>query len=394
MNLTRWGALVFAGLIVMACGAAPPGAQISQAPSPTPTQQSEPTPNPTPTPTPTEPPPTPAVASVKCSGGPGAVMVVIAGQFVYDVASVVHPRLICRGANTDIRLLGANDIAYSKVVSGHVVIVKRNLTTGAESAVAQLRADPQTYLYGPSWASNGSLEVYATYGSTAANGRKAVLVHLWANGADHVLYTTDTPTVGGAEGRWGDRPIVKFSPDHRYVAISDSAFAMYGSKVRIFSVADHRQRFVTESSASGGTWISNDRFVWASRLLMQWTPAGGATVLRSESWFVPSTSSDWRWLAGTLLTDPSKPHVRMVSVGGSRVFLTRGLASSPGFVTPTVVWYAEERPVAGGGVVATWPDGNVHAFDLRNATDQLVVFRTGEKPMIPNGNTLCCSTEG
>jgi hypothetical protein len=79
---------------------------------------------------------------------------------------------------------------------------------------------------------------------------------------------------------------------------------------------------------------------------------------------------------------------------GGMTFLTRGLASSPGFVTPTVVWYAEDRALANGGPIATWPDGNVHAFDLKNATDQLVVFRAGEKPMIPNGNTLRCSTEG
>ena len=373
----RHGALLLAGLIVMACGSAPPSAQISPAPSATPAKQSEPTPTPTSTLTEPTPTPTPAVASVKCSGGPGAAMVVIASQFVYDIANAVHPRLICRGANTEIRLLDGNAIAYPTVVGGHVVIVKRNLTTGAESSIAQLRVDPQLYLSGANWTSDGSLEVYATYGSPGVNGRKPVQVHLWSKGADHVLYTTDTPTVGGAEGRWGDRPIVRFSPDHAYVAISDSAFALYGTKVRIFSVADRRQRFVTVSSASGGTWIANNRFVWASRLLMQWTPAGGAKALRSESWFIPSSSSDIRWLVGTLLTNPSKPRVLMVSVGSSKTFLTRGLASSPGFVTPTVVWYAEERALANGGPIATWPDGNVHAFDLKNATDQLVVFRAG-----------------
>lgn len=319
-------------------------------------------------------------------------MVVIARTFVYDVSNTVRPRLVCHGADTVIHLVDSNTIAYTAVAARKVYIIRRDLTTGAESRIVQLHADPNATT--TAWTSDGSLEVYATYGSPGANGRKPVRVHLWSNGADHLLYTTDTPTVGGAEGRWGDRPIVKFSPDHTYVAISDSAFALYGSKVRIFSVAARRQKFVIESSASGGVWIANDRFVWASRLLMQWTPAGGAKVLRSESWFVPSSSSDLRWLAGTILTDPSKPRVRMVSVGSSKTFLTRGLASSPGLVTPTVVWYAEERALASGGPIATWPNGNVHAFDLKNATDQLVIFRAGEKPMIPNGNTMCCSTEG
>ena len=97
--MTRFAGVLFVGLIVMACGPrAVPTAQVSPAMSPTPTSTPE-----------AEPPP--GVASVRCSGGPGKAMAVIARAFVYDVADPVHPRLVCRAANTVIHLLEGNAIA-------------------------------------------------------------------------------------------------------------------------------------------------------------------------------------------------------------------------------------------------------------------------------------------
>ena len=50
-------------------------------------------------------------------------------------------------------------------------------------------------------------------------------------------------------------------------------------------------------AAGGGTWVGNERFVWAggSGVLMQWTVNGGVAPLRSERWFSPSSSSDAQW---------------------------------------------------------------------------------------------------
>jgi hypothetical protein len=309
-------------------------------------------------------------------------MAVVAGQFVYDVSDPVHPRLVCRTNNTYLHLLDGNAIAYTTVAARKVVIVRRDLTTGAESRIGQLPADPHG---AKSWTSDGSLEVYATSGVPGANGRWLVKVHLWSDGADHVLYTIDAGP-GGLEGRWSPLPMVEISPDHAYVAISDNTFTITSYNVRIFSVLDLRQKFVT-GTAFGGAWIANDRFVWAtaSGSAMQWTPTGGAKLLRSEHWFGPTSSSDGGWLAATLLTDTSKPRVLMVPVGGGRTFQT-GLGSGPAFVTPTVVWYAEEGP--GTGYDPTSPNGIVHSFDLTNGSNQVVQFRVGEKPI----GTLCCTT--
>jgi hypothetical protein len=238
------------------------------------------------------------------------------------------------------------------------------------------------------------LEVYAT-NVPGADGRWLVQIHLWSSGADRVLYTFDAGP-GGFAGRWSAHFILEFSPDRAYVAISDTNYSPQNYNVRIFSVTDLSQKAVTGTqglAAGGGTWIANDRFVWAagSGALMQWTPTGGPTVLRSERWFTPTSSSDGRWLAGTLLIDQSRPSVQIVSVAGGETFKT-GLGSSPGFVAPTVVWYAEEGPLANGGVAGdTWPNGVIRAFNLVSGSDQVVQFRAGDAP-VAAGVAICCST--
>jgi hypothetical protein len=373
-------ALLFAGIIVMACGSSgTPIAQTSPAVSPTPSSQ--PSPSPTPLPAPTG-----GSAKVSCSGGPGTALAIVAGQFLYDVSNATRPRLVCRTTTTYLHLLDDKAIAYTTVAAKMVYVVRRDLTTGAESQIGRLPADPQG---SKSWTSDGSLEVYST-SAPRPNGRFLVSVHLWSNGADHVLYTIDAG-VGGVEGRWSALPTLDFSPDHAYVAVSDSTFTVTAHAVRIFSVADRRQVFVNAEPALGGTWIASDHFFWAiaSGSVMHWTPAEGAKAFRLERfWHGPTSSSDGGWLAGTLLTNLAKPRVLIVPVGGGRTFQTKGLGSAPAFVTPSVVWYAEESAVAGGGATATWPDGKVHALDVTDGSDRVVQFRTGEKPT----GTLCCTT--
>src|SRR6266849_3456111 len=278
MECMRYTALLLLGVVVMACSVVAPTAKTSPVLSPTATQGSELTPTPKPEPTPStsespEPAPTPAVASVKCSGGPGVAMTVVSGQFIYDVSDPINPRLVCRGANTYVRLLDGNAIAYTTVAADHLVIVRRDLTTGAESRSAQLRAASPPY--SASWTSDGSLEVYAT-SVPSADGRWLVSVRLWSNGADNVLYTIDAGP-GGFAGRWSAHFILEFSPDHAYLAISDTNFSPHNYNVRIFSVIDLSQKLVSGTqglAAAGGTWVAKDRFVWAagSGTLMQWTP--------------------------------------------------------------------------------------------------------------------------
>lgn len=320
-------------------------------------------------------------------------MVVVAQSLLYDVADPINPRLVCRGTETAMHLIDGNSVAYTTVAGGHVVIVKRNLTTGAESRVAQLRVAPGPYYYGRvGWTWDGLTEVYPTSTATSTSTTWTVTIHLWSNGADHVLYRIQAGQ-GGLESRWSPRPILDYSPDKKYVAISDFGFAIYGSNIRIFALADLRQKFVVAVSSSGGTWIANDRFAWAdlSGSLKQWTPTTGATVLRSDHWYGVTAGSDGKWLAGTILDPGAAPRVFIAPVGVGRTYRT-GLASSPGFITPTVVWYEEEKQ-GPPGYDPTVPGDVIHALDVVSQTDRIVHFHTGQAPKDVDGNLACCSTQ-
>jgi hypothetical protein len=339
-------------------------------------------------------------------------MVVLDRAFVYDVADTLHPRLICRGTDTAIHLLDSNAIAYRTYAAGHTVIIRRDLTTGAESRIAQLRDDQRTsYLVGFTW--DGSTEVYSTsvpsaQGTGVAGGvgdHSLVSVHIWSNGADRVVYQLDSHG-GGLESRWSPRPIMEFSPDNSYVALNDMNFYIYGNHVRIFSLADKRQKFVIEAAASGGTWIAKDRFLWADLggKLYQWTPTGGNKLLRSEGWYGVSASPGAKWLATTQIAQVNftgpRTFIAPSPLGTGRTFRT-GLASQPGWVNATVAWYTEEKRYYGPGfgciepcVHPTDPTGPVHALDVVNQTDRIVTFRTGETPRIPGSAEIwCCSTQ-
>jgi hypothetical protein len=389
MSWTRGVSFLAAGLITAACGSSNPIAHFSPLPTSPPAQAGQ-----APTPSPTSPPNSVEAGSVTCSGRAGSTLAIVARAFLYDVSDPIHPRLICRANNTGMDLLDNNTIGYTTVIGKHVVIIRRDLTTGAEFRGAQLHMAPNPqYWFSATWTWDGSLEAYGT--SVPGNGGPyPVLIHLWSNGEDHVLYTVQG-VPGGIESRWAGRPILGFSPDRAYLAISDFGFVLYNNRIRVFSVADRNQKLVATTASSGGTWIANDRFVWATATglaasghLMEWTPAGGAKVLRSEPWFGATSSSDGRWLAGTLATDLSAPRVFIVPLGTGRTFRT-SLASSPGFVTPTVVWYAEEKRNP-SGYDPTSPDGVVHALDVANLTDKVVIFQTAEAPRDPSGDLICC----
>jgi len=320
-------------------------------------------------------------------------MVVIAGVLLYDVTNPTEPRVICRAQNTFMQLIAGNAIVYTKgIAAGKAAIIRQDLATGSESQVAVLPSNPNG---AKSWTPDGSLEIYAGKGTKINDYTWSVPVHLWSNGADHVIYST-TAGVGGIESRWSVVPVVEFSPTRAYIAISDSLFSITSGQVRIFSIAD-RRGVVVGGTAHGGTWASDDRFVWATGdgTFMQWTPAGGVSAYRSEKWFGPTRSAGAQWVAGTLLADYSDPHVLIAPAAGGAAIKTR-LGSAPGFVTPTVVWYIGEKLCDAAtdqcGADPTVPDGTVHAYNLATRSDQLVFFTAGEHPLAGGQIFSCCTT--
>jgi len=320
-------------------------------------------------------------------------MTVIAGVLLYDVTNPVEPRLVCKAQNTFMQLVPGNAIVYTKAAAGgKAAIVRLELATGAESEVALLPSDPRG---SKTWTPDGLLEVYAGRGKPIDEYTSLVPIHLWTGDADRVIYSVITG-LGGIESRWSVLPIVEFSPNRAFVAVSDAMYSIRSTQLRIFSVANPHGTLVGDG-AHGGTWVADDKFVWATSdgTFMQWTPAGGVAAYRSEKWFGPTRSADAKWVAGTLLANASDPHVLIAPVAGGAAIKTR-LGSAPSFVTPTVVWYVGEKLCGPAtdqcGADPTLPDGTVRAYNLTTRSDQLVFFTAGEHPLAGGGIFSCCTT--
>src|SRR5437660_10816720 len=111
MGWTRKAVFLLAGLAVIACGqGVRPVAQSSPIASPT----STPSQQPDPTPAPMQ---DGITAWVTCAGKAGAVMAVVAGAIVYDVADPLRPRLVYRRLNTLIHPLDGHAIACTPDVA-------------------------------------------------------------------------------------------------------------------------------------------------------------------------------------------------------------------------------------------------------------------------------------
>src|SRR5882672_10372408 len=133
MKRWRCAALAFTSTFLIGCGqATTPVAQVSPAFSPTSTQQAVPSPT-----------PTSDAASVTCSGRPGTSMTVIAGVLLYEITDPVNPRLVCTAHNTYMQLAGNAVVYTTAAAGGKAAVVRRDLTTGGESQIALLPADPR-----------------------------------------------------------------------------------------------------------------------------------------------------------------------------------------------------------------------------------------------------------
>src|SRR5438034_4409305 len=209
MSWLRCAGLAFTSAFLIGCGqAATPVGQVSPAFSPTPTQQVTPSPAASPS---AEPSSTPAVATVTCSGSPSTSMTVIAGVLLYDVADPINPHLVCRASSTFMQLVAGSAIVYTKAAAGgKAAIVRRDLTSGAESQVALLPADPGG---SKNWTADGALEVYAGKAKAINEITWSVPIHLWARGGDRVIYSVNAG-VGGIESRWSVVPIVEIGRAH------------------------------------------------------------------------------------------------------------------------------------------------------------------------------------
>ena len=360
---------------------APPSSASSPSPSPSPSVLASPTPPPAP--------------SVTCLQGViPAFQAVITGSngiFIYDVGDPVHPRVICRIANTYVHILTGTSFEYlAPQLDGTTEVVLHALGSNNESVAARLMANliaPSTSWVGPVAGTRdfGTL-AYMAGGGVDASGFDATDVWVATPSGRTRIFSYGVPGKD-AFGRPGFAPeTLSFSSDGEYLA---AGWSVATKPVHVFRVSDGANvsptlpadfRFAFWSKTGATLYIVGNTSV------SQWTPGSSITALSTIPWTLePSFSPDGAEVAFTIVTSTHQVRTYVYDLTGrSSRLLVDQPRSSAVFVKTGWVWEMEEKPCVQSSNSAcfdpTVPDGKVLAVDLATGRETAVVFASGESP--------------
>lgn len=357
----RWRVLVAGGLLLAGCGGAP---STSGGSSPTPlatatpsalasvTPSAAPSSSPSPGASPSASPPAIGGVQARCltpipADRPLALVTLgsASSPILADVSDPAHPSTVCSitGQVFNPRLVSATEIAYVAQTASGSSLATLELATNSGGTVAGWTG--QGFGSGMYAIAGNGVEI--AYLNSTASG---VEWHLVANENDRTVATLP-PVPGRGASPDDDSVMLGFSSDGGYAALVQT-FTGTGAG----STADGRFQVrradgtLVESAGAGRTMAA-----WAGRGstlyfrdaagVERWSgPAHVTLVLPNVAWIRPSASSDGRWMAYTARDASGLPHAYLLDLvhGGAPRLIADG-ASAPVFLTPSVVWYQEER---------------------------------------------------
>jgi WD40 repeat protein len=348
-----------------------------------------------PSPSPSASPSLPPAPSVSCvqSVIPTSQAVISGsnGTFIYDVTDPLHPRAVCRIANTYVHILTGTSFEYLvPQPDGTTEVVLHALGSNNESVASRLMANliaPPTSWVGPvAWTPDLGTLAYMAGGGTDANGFSATDVWVATPSGRTRIFTYGVPGKD-AFGRPGFAPVtLAFSSDGAYLA---AGWSVATKPVHVFRVSDKADvsptlpadfRFAFWSKTGATLYIVGDASV------SQWTPGSPVTVLSTPPWTLgPNFSPDGTKVAFTVVTSTHqvRTYVYDLAARANRLLVDQPRSSAV-FVKAGWLWQMEEKPCVSSNnspcFDPTVPDGNVLVFDLANGREGPVVFASGESP--------------
>lgn len=364
--------LVVLMLLAVACGGNSP--QQSKA-SPTAARSVAPSASPLPFPSPSPGGPTPpAPMAIVCTTQvPPAhqlglvTLRGVQGIVVRDVTDINHPVTRCGfsgGAN--FRFIGSTRVSYIVTSSGDL---------GAAGALYLVDLNTSTTSLVRAWTSGGYASwVYAwspdgqklSFLSSDSGGVKW---HLLSAAGDKVL-----ASLGAVPGRGvsadNDDAMVGFSADGQYVAVEETFTTTGVSPIQIIRLSDGKMVY-SRTDGTMATWgASGARFYFRTSAGVQaWEPTGKVqSVQAGLSWIHPWPSSDGSHITFTTLNAQGNHQVGIIDTNGGPVTTASSEPrTNPGFLAPTLIWYAGETrcttttPCGLGGPALT---GNTYIYDI------------------------------
>ena len=377
--------LIVLVLLTVSCGNNPSTAKTSPSASATsPTPSSSPLPFPSPAPGgPTPLPPTAVVCTSQIPAGHQLALVIlrpVQGIAVRDLTDLAHPVTRCGfSGGAYFRFIGATRVSYI-VTSGSLgsagALYMVDLTTSTTSLVrAWSSGGYASWVY--AWSPDGQK---LTYLSSDSGGVKW---HVLSAAGDKTLSSLGTVPARGVSLD-NDDAMVGFSADGQYVAVEETFTAQKNAAsstppIQIVRLSDNKMVY-TRPDGTMGTWAATGaRFYFRTSVGVQvWEPTGKVqTVQAGLQWIRPWPSSDGSHITFSSLNAQGNHLVGIIDTNGGPVALASPEPrANPGFLTPTLIWYAGETlcttttPCGFGGPP---PTGKTYVYDIAGVESGSIV---------------------
>jgi dipeptidyl aminopeptidase/acylaminoacyl peptidase len=291
----------------------------------------------------------------------------VQGVVVRDVTDIGHPVTRCGfSGGSNFRFITETRVSYIVTSSG----------LGSPGALYMVDLQTQTTSLVRKWASGGyGSWVYAwspdgralTYLDSTPTG---VLWHMLSAAGDVTLSPTLGTTVARGISPDNDDAWVGFSADGQYVAVEETFTAGGQPGLQIHRYGNTAITY-SRRDATMATWgATGARLYFRSSVGVQvWETTGKVqSVAAGLIWIHPWPSADGNHIAYTTLNAQGNHQVGIMDTSAANVTqASNEPRSNPGFLTPTLVWYAGEvlctttTPCGFGGPGLT---GQTYVYDI------------------------------
>jgi len=283
---------------------------------------------------------------------------------ILDVSSPFKPTLLCWLSPAQ---GGRFDQSSSRVIfwAGDK-LGSADLATGKVVETDQLPATPSKGAF----SADGKLFAYRV-----GDDNVGVSTHVHGIGYDRTLYTEEP--IGGHGGPpYGPLDQLEFSADGtQLLDYYDFRPTSGPPKLLVFRTADWASVFQSASAPAGGVWSRSGNtpyfFVWGPQpptgeLDTLDTNGGPHTVAGSLNGFYwPRMQQDGGGIVYDTYDTAGQPHIwRLELATHAASQLSTATGSLPVFVSPTIVWFNEEKPCDCGPGGLSAPDGVILAYNF------------------------------
>lgn len=346
--------------------------------SPTPTTSTSRTGTVTPAATASPVPPVATVCTSQIPAGHQLALVVLAKGspvVVRDITDIAHPITRCTiSGGTFLRFVDATHVSYIvSDSSGRSALYVVDLSNSSDRLVRAWSNQGSLYwVY--AWSPDGNTLTYLS-----SNGDK-VAWHVLSAAGDVTLSDLGSIPARDADPN-NDDAMVGFSADGKYVAI-EQTFSHTATEPGIVRLSDHKLVY-SRTDGTMATWASTGATLYyrTTSGVLSWDATVGSRILVPQSfrWIHPWPSADGLRIA-YVDADSNGYHYPgyVQTADGQAIRVSTRPRTGAAFLTPTLMWYAEEAICSGANAVCGLGEpkltGKTYIYDVVARTESVSII--------------------